>query len=447
MLRTDANPMHYVRSRRRMAVLTALLFSLLLALPSTSHAAPAQQNGGNDGSTPRSLRIQSQDLEDEDEGANEGDGGDQPSGMPVRRIIIDTDPGVDDAVAIIALLSQTRYPVEVLGIATVAGNATEVAGANNVLNILELLGRRDIPVFVGASAPLSRDPSYTGMLLHGPDGLWFQSFQYPSQSVVDPRDAVVDFYCDTERASWDGATLIALGPLTNIAEAMSTCEYKMRTIGEIVVLGGAKSGGNITPVAEYNVWQDPEAFAAVLDFVKPESYGQPTQPVLTVVPLDAFGQLTINSADVEKLARKGNPAMAYVAPALQQYVSIQEPNGAAGLPDAVAVAMALDPARYGQSQPALIRVMTPDPSLDDEVGGLSLARGVTVVGLTFTERIPMLATDAELSELAKTAFADPNFNLEAALFAIFTSAPDNALFVTDINESRVAKDLFKALTR
>ncbi|MEZ4717589.1 MAG: hypothetical protein R2851_16105 [Caldilineaceae bacterium] len=132
--------------------------------------------------------------------------------------------------------------------------------------------------------------------------------------------------------------------------------------------------------------------------------------------------------------------MAFVVPALQQYVFVQRTNGGtAGIPDAVAVAMALDPARYGQSQTALIRSCCPIKSFDQQPGGLSLARGITVVGLTFAERIPMLATDTELSYIANQVFMDPNFDLQATLFGILVRGPDNAQFVADINESRLAR--------
>ena len=437
------NQRHGNRRRRLVAVMT-VWFVMLLVMPMPSLAAPAQQEGAEEGPAPNSMRIQPRELEDVDQGA-QGNDSDQPSGMAPRRLIIDTDPGVDDAVAIVALLSQRRYQVEVLGIATVAGNADALSGANNALNILKSLGRTDIPVAIGSHAPMVRAPSSTGKLLHGPDGLWFIGLQNPNDLSGLVQDAVGGFYC--ARPSWEGATLIALGPLTNVARAVQQCPDTMRTLGGIVFLGGAKFGGNITPAAEYNVWQDPEAFAAVLEFAEPEQFGAPPQLPLTVVPVDAFSQLTITSKDLDKLARKANPAMAFVLPALQQYVFVQEQNGgAAGIPDAVAVAMALDPARYGQSQAALIRVMLPDPSLDQQPGGLSLARGVTVVGLTFAERIPMLATDTELSAIANDAFT-PGYDLQGALFGILVRAPDNAQFVTDINESRVAKDLFKALTR
>ena len=442
---SDVRNQRHGNRRRRLVALMTVWFVMLLVMPMPSLAAPAQQEGAEEGPAPNSMRIQPRELEDVDQGA-QGNDSDQPSGMAPRRLIIDTDPGVDDAVAIVALLSQGRYQVEVLGIATVAGNADALSGANNALNILKSLGRTDIPVAIGSHAPMVRAPSSTGKLLHGPDGLWFLGLQNPNDLSGLVQDAVGGFYC--ARPSWEGATLIALGPLTNVARAVKTCSGVMDTISEIVVLGGAKYGGNITPVAEYNTWQDPEALDFVLDYVEQAKLENRPHPELTLVPLDAFSQLTITSKDVEKLARKANPAMAFVVPALQQYVFVQEQNGGtAGIPDAVAVAMALDPARYGQSQTALIRVMLPDPSFDQQPGGLSLARGITVVGLTFAERIPMLATDTELSYIANQVFMDPNFDLQGALFGILVRGPDNAQFVTDINESRLAKDLFKALTK
>lgn len=130
-----------------------------------------------------------------------------------------------------------------------------------MLNLLQALNRLDIPVAIGSQTPLVRAPGSTGKLRHGPNGLWFLGA--PNDLGALLQDAVPGFYCAHE--NWEGATLIAWGPLTNVARAAEMCPETMRTLGGIVALGGAKFGGNITPVAEYNAWQDPEAFNRVRD--------------------------------------------------------------------------------------------------------------------------------------------------------------------------------------
>ncbi|MEZ4555608.1 MAG: nucleoside hydrolase [Caldilineaceae bacterium] len=237
-------------------------------------------------------------MEDVDQGA-QGNDNDQPSGMAPRRLIIDTDPGVDDAVAIVALLNQRRYQVEVLGIATVAGNADALSGANNALNILKSLGRTDIlwpsvPMRLW-SVPRAAPANCSGLTSSG-------NLQKPQ------RPERVGAGCCGQlllRASLLGRRDVdRTGTARNVAACRGAMSGKNAHPRRNRLLGRGKFGGNITPAAEYNVWQDPEAFAAVLDFVKPTQFRAPPQPALTVVPVDAFSQLTITSKDVEARGRQ-----------------------------------------------------------------------------------------------------------------------------------------------
>jgi purine nucleosidase len=331
---------------------------------------------------------------------------------------------VDDAVALAWLFSQRE--VEVLGVVSVAGNTSVWNTTNNAITVLEKLGRSDVPVIMGAAAPLVQPLSKTSYFIHGPDGLWFLGIQNPHDLTNVPRNAPA-FYCSTVAAR-PGVRLLALGPLTNIAQAVQLCPDTMASLGELVILGGAKFGGNKTPVAEFNFWQDPEAAAIVLDARLP----------IRLVLLDAFTQTSVTQKDLDRLFAKGSPVVQFLAPAIQQYADVQLANtGRAGLPDAVAAVLALRTST-GVQQGALVRMVLES----------SLARGQSIVGLTPSERIAMTADDSELSALADRAFAfppDPTFNLQWELGAILVRAPQNAQAVLSVPASLLAKTVLPDL--
>ena len=352
------------------------------------------------------------------------------------RLLVDTDPGVDDAVALTWLLSQNKAPVNLLGVVTVAGNTNVLAATNNALNVLARLQATTVPVVMGASAPMVQPLSKTSWFIHGPDGLWFLGFQNPQNPAgmaPDTRSAN-EFYCKAVDSAnvklVTGATLLALGPLTNIANAIDECPETMKTLGSLVVLGGAKFGGNKTPVAEFNFWQDPEAANIVL------SAGLP----INIVPLDAFTTPTVQLKDVEKLINSRNPAVSFLAPALQQYIAVQLQNtGKATIPDAVAAVYALDPT-IGTTQPALVKMIL----------AAGQTRGQSVIGLSVSERVAMIADEAELSRLAERAFAyppDSTFNLELELGAILMRQLDNALMLTGTPANLLTKHVLPDLRK
>lgn len=339
------------------------------------------------------------------------------------KLVIDTDAGVDDAAAIMWLLSQSDYPVEILGFSTVAGNTTVKNATQNVLTILDLMERRKLPVVMGASKPFVEPLSRTTAMIHGPDGFWFASAQNQHDLVALKKD-VPAFYREIVEAH-PGATLLALGPLTNLAQAVSRYPDVMRRFGRIVALGGAKAGGTRTPVAEYNVGQDPEAAHQVL------SAGLP----LTLVPLDTHRAFTITKADLPEILVKGTRADRVLRKPLQTYVDVITRFGKTSmvsLPDVVAAIYAVDES-LGKTQPALVKVVT-EPCL---------ARGQTIIGLTFSERITMIATDPELGTLVDQALTHPDFNFSAALEEILEREPDNVQLVTQVNHQKMLS-LFKS---
>lgn len=185
-----------------------------------------------------------------------------------KQILIDTDPGIDDAVAIALALAVPD--VDVIGIATVGGNAGLANTTRNALRLLEFLGRTDIPVAAGANDPYKRvakAPAATGV--HGTDGFGSAPLPDPTTKVVSTNAA--DFLAEKIRSSSEPVTLVALGPLTNIAHLVDAHPDVIPMIDRFVIMGGAARTGNVTPVAEFNIWHDPEAakrvFASGLETV------------------------------------------------------------------------------------------------------------------------------------------------------------------------------------
>ena len=194
--------------------------------------------------------------------------------MAPRKIIIDTDPGQDDAVAILLALASPEE-IEVLGITAVAGNVPLALTQKNARIVCELAGRTDVPVFAGADAPLARK-LVTAEHVHGKTGLDGPQLPEPTMALQDTH--AVDFIVDTLRREPPGTvTLCPIGPLTNIAMAFRRAPEIRDRVAEIVLMGGAYfEVGNITPAAEFNIYVDPEAAAEVFA----------SGVTLTVMPLD-----------------------------------------------------------------------------------------------------------------------------------------------------------------
>jgi purine nucleosidase len=188
-------------------------------------------------------------------------------------IIIDTDPGQDDAVAILLALASPE--LEVLGLTVVAGNVPLPLTTRNARIICELAGRRDIRVFAGCNAPMSRR-LVTAEHVHGRTGL--DGIALPDPTMPLQAAHAVDFIIETLRARPPGTvTLCPLGPLTNIASAFQRAPEIVARVKQIVLMGGGYfEGGNITPAAEFNIYVDPEAADIVFRAGAP----------LVVMPLD-----------------------------------------------------------------------------------------------------------------------------------------------------------------
>ena len=221
--------------------------------------------------------------------------------MAARKIIIDTDPGQDDAVAILLAFASSDE-IEVLGITAVAGNVLLKLTQKNARIVCELAGRRDARVFAGCDAPLSR-PLVTAEHVHGKSGLDGPVMPDPTMPLQDAH--AVDFLVDTIRTEPEGSiTLCALGPLTNIASALIRDHTIAPRIAEIVLMGGAYfEVGNITPAAEFNIYVDPEAADIVFKAGIP----------LTVMPLDVTHKALTTRPRIEAFRALGNEAGRVVA--------------------------------------------------------------------------------------------------------------------------------------
>ncbi len=215
--------------------------------------------------------------------------------MPPRKIIIDTDPGQDDAVAILLALASPGE-IEVLGLTAVAGNVPLELTARNARMVCELADHAHIPVFAGCDRPLGR-ALVTAEHVHGKTGLDGPDLPEPSMALQDAH--AVEFLIETLRREPSGSvTLCPLGPLTNIATAFRQAPDIIPRVAEIVLMGGAYfEVGNITPAAEFNIYVDPEAADTVFRAGAP----------LTVMPLDVTHKALVTGPRNEAFRALGTP--------------------------------------------------------------------------------------------------------------------------------------------
>ena len=176
--------------------------------------------------------------------------------MSATKILLDCDPGHDDAIALLLALASPE--LELLGVTTVAGNQTLDKTTANAIRVLELVGRADIPVAAGADRPLVRE-QYVAAYVHGETGMDGPSLPPPQRAPLERH--AVDFLAEKIRQHNGGVTLVPTGPLTNVALLLAL--HPDARPERIVLMGGAIAEGNVTPAAEFNIWADPEAAARV----------------------------------------------------------------------------------------------------------------------------------------------------------------------------------------
>ena len=257
--------------------------------------------------------------------------------------LIDTDPGIDDALAL--LYAWGSADLRLAGITTVAGNVPVAEATRNVLRLVALRGIAPPPVAAGAAAPLAR-PLVTATGYHGEDGLGdLPDWPAPPGAVVPL--AAAELIVETARRSAEPLTLIALGPLTNVALALEHDGRALRRLARLVVMGGAVDvPGNVTRAAEFNIHVDPEAAARVLAAELP----------VDLVPLDATRQAVVSRAALEQaLGRRPGPLATRIAAFTRRGFTVDRARGTAAmvLHDPLAVAAALDPGLVGWEETRL----------------------------------------------------------------------------------------------
>jgi len=222
-----------------------------------------------------------------------------------NKIIIDTDPGQDDAVAILLALASADE-LDILGIVAVAGNVSLAQNARNARKVLELGGRKDIPVYAGCERPIKRR-LVTAEHVHGDTGL--NGPNLPDPTIELQAQHGVDFIIETlQKEPMGSVTLCTLGPLTNIAMAMVKAPGITRRIRKIVMMGGAYfEGGNITPTAEFNIYVDPEAADVVMR----------SGVDIVMVPLDVTHQVLATKERIAAIRASGNAASIAVTQMLE----------------------------------------------------------------------------------------------------------------------------------
>jgi purine nucleosidase len=312
------------------------------------------------------------------------------SGPIKRPIIIDTDPGTDDAVAI--LLALAAPELDVVGIVAVAGNVPLARTEQNARRICELAGRHDVAVYAGCPRPMGRS-LVTAEHVHDASGLG--NLVLPPPFLPLQPEHGVDFLVRRLRqAAPRSVTLCTLGPLTNIAMALVEAPEIAAGIAEIVMMGGASRAlGNVTPAAEFNIYVDPHAAAVVM------SCGAP----ITMIPLDATHQVLGTAPRIDLIANLGTRCAVAAAELMRPLARRGDAHAEAGsrpLHDPCVVAYLLAPGLFQMSE-VNVAVETQSP----------LTLGMTVVDWRGVSGRPANA------RVAHTANADGVFELLAERLA------------------------------
>ncbi|TWP49965.1 nucleoside hydrolase [Lentzea tibetensis] len=310
------------------------------------------------------------------------------------RIIVDTDPGVDDAFALFYLAAEPD--VEIVAVGSVHGNAPTPVTTANSLRLLELLGLEHVPVARGALRPLAQ-PLMTAEAVHGDDGLGGFAGPEPRTEPVD--ESAAEQLVRLARQNPGKLTLLALGPLTNVALALQLEPELPKLLAKVVVMGGALTvPGNITSYAEANFWHDPEAADLVLD----AGFGD-----LTIIGLDVTMESHADTAWLTRLAEIDGPIAKYARDIVGFYANFYESFlGKPGFVphDSLAVAIMIDPdlATYREERLAIeltgrhtrgqlvadLRYLAPGSPFDRDIAKdrTPAKYAVTVDTATFLER-------------------------------------------------------------
>jgi inosine-uridine nucleoside N-ribohydrolase len=282
----------------------------------------------------------------------------------LKHVLIDTDPGVDDALALLLTFSSPELHVE--GLTTVAGNVSLELGSLNALKLLDYLGVEDVPVVSGADKPLLRK-CWDASNIHGETGLGGATLPEP-KGHLEGQGAVEFILKKVDQLGRD-LTLIPIGPLTNIAGAILARPSVIDEVSGIVIMGGAfdltpYGHGNVSPVAEFNVWHDPEAAKIVFDS------GIPITAVGLDVTTDPENRLT--EVHFKEIKEAGTERASFVVDLCRH---LMDRYGGVSLHDPLAVAAVIDPSLV-ETERVVVEV---------ETMGV-LTRGMTLVDRRHTHR-------------------------------------------------------------
>jgi inosine-uridine nucleoside N-ribohydrolase len=254
-----------------------------------------------------------------------------PTPSKPHRIILDTDPGVDDAIAIFLALRSPELRVE--AVTPVCGNVPLSLTLPNALRLVEIAGRTDIPVAAGAATPLVRR-LVTAKYAHGNNGLG--GVEFPEPKLKPVSETATELIRRIVRANPGEISIVAIGPLTNVATVLKSDPTIAPLIKSIVIMGGSLSGGNITPAAEFNFYVDPEAARIVFDSGVP----------LTMVGLDVTRKVIIRDEQVRALEAAQNPVSQAAGKILRANLDrLSKAGNASGfaMHDPLTVAQLVDP--------------------------------------------------------------------------------------------------------
>lgn len=251
--------------------------------------------------------------------------------MPLR-VILDTDPGIDDSLAILLALASPE--VELAGVGVTGGNCALPDGVRNALGMVELARRPDVPVCAGVALPLIRPP-FTAPETHGDAGLGYARLPEPVTSVSGEH--AVDLIIREIMEHPGEVTLVAVAPLTNVAMAVRKEPRIVEAVREVIIMGGAiRADGNTTQMAEFNFFVDPHAAHIVLHSGMP----------ITLLPWDITKDVLLTQVDIDRLLQTDSPVSRFVADSTRFYIEFHEACfGFSGcsINDPVALAMAFVP--------------------------------------------------------------------------------------------------------
>jgi purine nucleosidase len=273
------------------------------------------------------------------------------------RIILDCDPGIDDALAITFAVASPE--IELIGLTTVAGNVGLDRTTANALAVASFAGAAHVPVTPGCATPLLRPALHAGHV-HGDSGLGGAVLPPSRQAPQDGH--AIDFIIDTIRAAPGEITLVATGPLTNIALALRREPRLASWVRDFVIMGGSASRGNVTPAAEYNIWADPEAAAIVFG----------AGWTVRVIGLDVTLLARATAGIQERMRALGALGAQLLLPAIAEYRDSQDTTGEPPVHDVCAIVSIADPEAFDYT-PSLVQVET---------------NGTLTSGMTVTEFLP-----------------------------------------------------------